>query len=188
MALDPISMPTVVNRFGSTTLFQDIQASDDVIVLSDASRLPVGDVGGCIQINSEIIYFTSRTDNTLFGCKRGQDGSFAENHVRGSVVTSQIVAGNFNGLKAAVLRLEQEMDGAPQREMVEVTEDMAQLKQIELEQAPVTDESLQFLPIGGPMQVLGEDYIITGNIISWENLGLDGIIEPGDKIQIYYKI
>lgn len=188
MALDPISMPTVVNRFGSTTLFQDIQASDDVIVLSDASRLPVGDVGGCIQINSEIIYFTSRTDNTLFGCKRGQDGSFAENHVRGSVVTSQIVAGNFNGLKAAVLRLEQEMDGAPQRELITVTEDMQTLKQIELEQSPVTDESLQFLPIGGPMQVLGEDYIIEENVIKWEGLGLDGIIEAGDKIQVYYKI
>lgn len=188
MALDPISMPTVVNRFGSTTLFQDIQASDDVIVLSDASRLPVGDIGGCIQINSEIIYFTSRTDNTLFGCKRGQDGSFAENHVRGSVVTSQIVAGNFNGLKAAVLRLEQEMDGAPQRELITVTDEMVQNKQIQLEQAPVTDESLQFLPIGGPMQVLEEDYIVVGSVISWDGLGLDGVLEVGDKIQIYYKI
>lgn len=188
MALDPTSMPTVVNRFGSTTLFEDVTADAETIILSDGGNLPSGSEGGCIQIDSEIIYFATRIDNILYGCRRGEDGTVARGHSRGDVVTSQIVAGNFNGLKAAVLQLEAEMDGSSKREVVVVTHAMLQATSFALSSPPVSIDSVQVVPVGGPMQLAGIDYDVEGNLIKWNGLGLDGTLEAGDIIQVFYKV
>jgi len=109
LPVDPKAIPTVVNRFGTTTLAANLnQNTTTSCTLSDASGLPDGSIGGCIQIEDEIIYFESRSGNILSTLRRGQDGTTAVAHDAGVVVTSRIVAGNFNSLKGAVLDLDAE--------------------------------------------------------------------------------
>ena len=112
--IDLKGIPTVVNRFGSTTLAQAFDISETTsCVLTDASGLPDGAIGGCIQVNDEIIYFESRSGNTLSTLRRGQDNTSAVTHAVGSTVTSRIVAGNFNSLKDAVVELEDAIINIP---------------------------------------------------------------------------
>jgi hypothetical protein len=106
---DPTDIPSVVNRFGFTTLVNDLGKNQDFCVITDGTKLAPGNIGGTIQINDEIIYFSARSGDapaTLTGLEREQEGTEAPNtHDAGSTVTSQIVAGNFNTLKQAVLEL-----------------------------------------------------------------------------------
>jgi len=46
---------------------------------------------------------------------------------------------------------------------------------------------VQLIPVGGPTQVLSIDYDISGAVVSWDGLGLDGIFSEGDKIQFFYQ-
>lgn len=187
MPLDPKSMPYVVNRFGSTTLFDDITPTSDVITLVDATSLPPGDMGGNIQISDEIIVFESRVGDTLYGCRRGLDGTEAVEHFRGEIVTGKVVALNFNSIKDSLLQLEEEVDGAQVAQVVEITQQMVDAKQFSLGDIPSSADTVQLIPGGGPMQFAGIDYSIAGNIISWDGLGLEGVVEVGDEILVYYK-
>jgi hypothetical protein len=188
MPIDPKSIPTVVNRFGSTALFEAITAESTEIRVANASRLAPEEEGGCIQIEEEIIIFGYRVGNTLFEARRGQDGTFAVAHSRGAIVRSQIVALNFNSLKSAVLQLENENDNEAKREIITLTQDMIENKSLELSEAPSTELSVQLVPEGGPPQFPGEDFSVTGNIITWDSLGLDGFLDIGDKLLIYYRV
>lgn len=40
--------------------------------------------------------------------------------------------------------------------------------------------------VKGPTLDFGIDYTVTGNVLSWSGLGLDGKISAGDKIRIKY--
>jgi hypothetical protein len=104
MSIDPNSIPNVVNRFGVTLLANSITALSTSLTVADGAKLSVA--GGSIQINDEIMVFTSRSGNVLSGLLRGQDGTLAASHDLGAQVTSQIVALNFNSLKSAVLSLD----------------------------------------------------------------------------------
>lgn len=187
MPLDPKSMPYVVNRFGSTTLFDDITPTSDVITIVDATSLPPGDMGGSIQISDEIILFESRVGDTLYGCRRGLDGTEAVEHFRGEIVTGKVVALNFNSIKDGLLQLEEEVDGAQVAVVVKITQEMLDEKRVVLGDIPSSPDTVQLIPSGGPMQFAGIDYSILGSSISWDGLGLDGVIELGDEILIYYK-
>lgn len=61
-------------------------------------------------------------------------------------------------------------------------------KQLTLLETPVPGSMVQLIPVGGPAQVLFLDYDITGAVVSWDGLGLDGILAEGDKIQIFYQV
>lgn len=186
MALDPKSMPTVVNRFGSTVLFDDISETDTEIRVSDGSGLPFDQDGGCIQIGEEIIVFEYRVGDTLFNARRGQDGTTASAHSRGVVIRSQIVALNFNSIKDSVLQLEQDIGNAAKQEVITITADMVADKFLMLQDTPSSTSSVQIFPQGGPMQIQGIDYSVIDNLIVWNFLGLDGFLEEGDKLIIYY--
>jgi len=76
----------------STVLAQSLQAQDDVIYVSDASRLsqpnlPQG-IFGLITINGERIAYRNRDtiNNTVSGLRRGTAGTAAAQHLSGSAV------------------------------------------------------------------------------------------------------
>lgn len=50
-----------------------------------------------------------------------------------------------------------------------------------------TAGSLTRLTVGGVRQQYGIDFIVSGSTISWSGLGLDGILEAGDVLQIELK-
>lgn len=186
MAFDPKTIPYVVNRFGSTTLLDDVLADDDTIQVVDASRLPEGDLGGCIQIDQEIIIFESRNLNTLLGCRRGLDGSEATSHRRGDIVTSKIVALSFNNMKDALLGLDNKISTLKQSEVITINQEMVLLKSFALNAAPSDPRTIEIVPAGGLTQIYGVDYNLVGSSIVWGGLGLDGVLEVGDEIVVVY--
>jgi hypothetical protein len=50
-----------------------------------------------------------------------------------------------------------------------------------------TSGSLTRLTVGGVRQQYGTDFIVSGSTLSWSGLGLDGILESGDVLQIELK-
>ena len=59
-------------------------------------------------------------------------------------------------------------------------------KQITLTNTPTNDADVQLVVYGGVAQNEGPDYSVSGTTLSWNGLGLDGIIEAGDKIAVSY--
>jgi hypothetical protein len=59
-------------------------------------------------------------------------------------------------------------------------------KQITLAQAPTDIEKTRLFIKGGPIQVYGDDFTVSGTTLSWSGLGLDGLIEESDKIFVTY--
>jgi hypothetical protein len=59
-------------------------------------------------------------------------------------------------------------------------------KQATLSQTPLIPSSVILTPEGGISQIYGVDYIVTGNLLDWTGLGLDGFLEAGDKIVVQY--
>jgi hypothetical protein len=84
----------------STTLVEDLLASDDEIVVQDAARLPTPNmplgIFGQITINGERITYRAKDNatNTLSGLRRGTAGTAAADHLAGAAVYS-IAAGNL---------------------------------------------------------------------------------------------
>lgn len=74
------------------------------------------------------------------------------------------------------------------RHFITITEDMATSKQLSLQMVPVDADSVQLTPVGGPLQILDIDFSVSGANISWDGLGLDGFLESGDQVQIFYRI
>lgn len=186
MAIDPKSIPYVVNRFGSTTLLEDILPEDTTIQLVNASSLPEGDRGGCIQIKTEIILFERRVGDTLYGCRRGLDGSEAASHRRGDIVTSKIVALSFNNMKDAVVGLDSRVSNLKRKEVITLTQDMILLKAVTLSAVPAPASSVEVIPAGGFSQMYGVDYDVSGSNLIWGNLGLEEVLEAGDEIMVIY--
>lgn len=71
-------------------------------------------------------------------------------------------------------------------QIVTLTQTDIDNKYITLNITPIVPESLTVSPVGGPEQLYGIDYEITGNILSWDGLGLDGILDNTDKLIIRY--
>ena len=59
-------------------------------------------------------------------------------------------------------------------------------KQITLAGTPTDANKTRLFIQGGPTQVYGDDFTVSGNVLTWNGLGLDGIIEENDKIFITY--
>ena len=67
---------------------------------------------------------------------------------------------------------------------VTLTEQNILNKQVELSTTPYKPENVTLVPVGGIAQINGEDFFVSENIISWDNLGLDGFLEIGDTILV----
>lgn len=63
-------------------------------------------------------------------------------------------------------------------------------KYVVLTNAPKVAAATQMSPAGAPLQVYGTDFEVTaddgGKRLSWSVLGLDGILEAGEVIQVWY--
>lgn len=67
-----------------------------------------------------------------------------------------------------------------------LTTGMISAKQLTLSGTPQVGNGVLVVPKNGPPQVYGLDYIISGSVISWSGLGLDGMLEENDILIIYY--
>jgi hypothetical protein len=67
-----------------------------------------------------------------------------------------------------------------------LTEQDIQLKRIVLPKTPTDSENVGLIPYGGPPQIIGTDYEINGNILSWAGLGLDGFLTLNERIFIFF--
>jgi len=85
----PTSLPTADSMFRTanspttTTLNGGITSGDTSIVLTSASAYTAS---GAIKIDSEIIYYSSKSVNTLTVSTRGADGTSAASHANGATV------------------------------------------------------------------------------------------------------
>lgn len=73
-------------------------------------------------------------------------------------------------------------------ELITLTAENILDKQLILQETPYPGSVIQLTPVGGPTQVFLLDYDITGAVVSWNGLGMDGILAEGDKIQIFYQV
>lgn len=62
----------------------------------------------------------------------------------------------------------------------------AAAKQFTLGATPTTANFTVLEIAGAPSQYYGDDFVISGNILDWSGLGLDGILDTGDKLTIIY--
>lgn len=60
-------------------------------------------------------------------------------------------------------------------------------KYITLNFSPKVSQSVSFIPQGGLPQIYGIDFqVISGNLLSWNGLGLEGFLEAGDVVVVNY--
>jgi len=45
---------------------------------------------------------------------------------------------------------------------------------------------VRLIPRGGPEQFPGIDFDVSGNVLSWSQMGLDGFLEQGDTLLVRY--
>lgn len=74
----------------------------------------------------------------------------------------------------------------PKIQKITVTSSILQTKSFSLTNSPDLRYNVTILPHGGPAQFINEDFIIDGLTLSWDGLGLDGLLEVGDTVQVSY--
>ena len=83
-----------------STLAAALTDSATSLTLVDATAFPSS---GNVSINKEIIYFTSKTGNTLNGLLRGRDGTVAASALKGATVEIRYIA-RYQGVLADAIR------------------------------------------------------------------------------------
>ena len=76
--------------------------------------------------------------------------------------------------------------GAPVTVQVTLTAQQISNKEIILTITPSVPGAVTLVPEGGIPQVNGIDFEVSGNILSWEGLGLEGFLELGELLIIQY--
>lgn len=71
-------------------------------------------------------------------------------------------------------------------EFVTLTQEDIDDKQVTLSNTPLSPSTVMVTPEGGIPQINGVDYIITGNILSWDSLGLDGFLEVNEVLIVQH--
>jgi hypothetical protein len=61
-------------------------------------------------------------------------------------------------------------------------------KQLTLGSTPSVPSKVVFLHSEGPVQVYALDFTVSGTTLSWNGLGLDGILNENDNIVLMYNI
>jgi hypothetical protein len=59
-------------------------------------------------------------------------------------------------------------------------------KSVTLSDAPNFPATVSLIPVGGIPQINGIDFSVTGQTLTWENLGLDNFLEVGDILVVQY--
>lgn len=67
---------------------------------------------------------------------------------------------------------------------LELSEDDVQAKAVTLPHTPIGAVAVDM--IGGAAQALGDDFTVSGAVLSWAGLGMDGILVAGDKLRVFY--
>lgn len=70
--------------------------------------------------------------------------------------------------------------------VITLTQQDIQSKSVTLENAPPIPSLVSLTPEGGIPQIYGIDYTVSGNILSWNNLGLDNYLDAGETIVVSY--
>lgn len=73
----------------------------------------------------------------------------------------------------------------PQEQVVLTGGDIA-AKQITLANTPLNASAVRLTVYGGPEQAFGIDFSVTGTTLTWNGLGLDGLLVAGDRLLIDY--
>jgi hypothetical protein len=71
-------------------------------------------------------------------------------------------------------------------EYVTLTGPQATAKQVTLTYSPLTPAHTLLDVIGGGPQYFSSDFTVSGAVLSWNGLGLDGILASGDQLRIVY--
>lgn len=71
-------------------------------------------------------------------------------------------------------------------EAIELTSQNIEEKSVTLRQTPLAPSAVVVTVDGGISQINGIDYRVDGNIISWNELGLDGFLDNTDVLIIQY--
>lgn len=71
-------------------------------------------------------------------------------------------------------------------ELITISAGQEAAKEVTLSASPTNVNRTLLLIKGAPNQFFGEDYTVSGNTLSWNGLGLDGILAAGDKLAIVY--
>ena len=72
-------------------------------------------------------------------------------------------------------------------ETVILTEENINSKSLTVSNPILNPASIKIYPSGGPIQLYSIDFVLLEmNIISWDGLGLDGLLDSGDSILIEY--
>ena len=61
-------------------------------------------------------------------------------------------------------------------------------KSLQLTHTPAGDDKVTFDLIGGTPQSDPDDFIVTGDVVSWNGKTLETVLEEGDKIRLIYII
>lgn len=72
-------------------------------------------------------------------------------------------------------------------ELFTLTPQQITAKQITLAHQPTSTNGVMLHPIGGPAQIPGEDFSISGVTLSWSGKGLDGTLAANDRLLVYYQ-
>jgi hypothetical protein len=71
-------------------------------------------------------------------------------------------------------------------EVLDVTAQVLSEKKLILSHLPVANSGVILIPDGGVPQRQGVDFIVAGNEVSFDGLGLDGFLEEGEQVYFYY--
>jgi hypothetical protein len=104
----PVALDTTTNLFevannAISSLVGAISTGDTSLTLANAANFPSS---GAISIDSEILYYTGKSTNTLTGVSRGQDGTTAASHNAGAAVEMRYTASHHAVLNAAIRALQ----------------------------------------------------------------------------------
>ena len=74
------------------------------------------------------------------------------------------------------------------RDPITLSADNLSSKSFDLTHTPSNPDGVLLLPDGGPLQLHGIDFVITGKTLSWNNLGMSEVeLEVGDKFFVFYQ-
>lgn len=71
-------------------------------------------------------------------------------------------------------------------QVVTLTAQMILDKEFTIVETLQAGQAILLIPKNGPAQVKNLDYTVSGQTISWNGLGLDGILEENDILVVYY--
>ncbi len=71
-------------------------------------------------------------------------------------------------------------------EMIALTAQNIANKFVVLNDEPLFPGSVELVPGGGIPQINGIDFSVTGNVLSWDGLGLDGFFEENEILIVKY--